>query len=600
MKELKSYYKELSDYIDDSYNKIGKSETIEPVLIPYLSYILASHHNVHERIDQLYASYKIDRDKVRDTVNEVDVEELSDYLSNEAKGRYRKLVEICVCENKQTKKQLIKLLKRACPKACIQNVSRLDIFNTFRIGTFDLDYVSIVFLSVCLQDVFYNREIENECPEDWVDFKSCLICGMPLPKYHIENEIFDSKQKLRFDSVVKMSPNIGDKVYEKHEEEMRMALKANAYYKENLGKKFVAPLDEPEQMLDLEKFADKNYILPKDAIRLSSAALKNPAVEDRIKARKKYRNLEEDSTYVKVSRRTMDFVRQLLCETGIFEELSSETLSKEDLTQMNMASLRLMDMDKVLETYPEPEKIWQELAPCEILAGSTILLLAKRLKKLEKKYEDALGVLDEMKTSENAVADNIPLETDGNKPDYERIISDLRAKNKDLIRQIKAEKEIERSLKDELEKVNEKLEEVEAEAKESFDRFLETNAQDSDGGDALDRTTIEYMKKVIEDAGTIFVSGHPQWQAMMKKEFPTTRFVDPREYTVSASTLNSANFIVYHLQLGNHSMYYKCISCKRADAKLLFINSNNVERSIREVYAYIMANKKESSDADAE
>lgn len=595
MKELKSYYKELSDYIDDSYNLIGKNETIAPVLIPYLSYILSSHHNVHERIDQLYASYRIDRDKVKDKVNEVDVKELSDYLSSEAKDRYHKLVEICVCENKQTKKQLIKLLKRACPKACIQNVSRLDIFNTFRIGTFDLDYVSIVFLSVCLQDVFYNRDIETECT-DWSDFKACLICSMPLPKYHIESEIFDSKQKLSFDSVIKMSPNIGDKVYETHEEEMRMALKANSYYKENLGKKFVAPLDEPEQMLDLEKFADKNYILPKDAIRLSSAALKNPAVEDRIKAREKYRKLEKDSAYVKVSRRTMDFVRQLLCETGLFEELSGETLSKEDMTHMNMASLRLMDMDKVLETYPEPEEIWHELAPCEVLAGSTILLLAKRLKKLEKKYEDASGLLDEMKATENDVVDNIPLEADGDKPDYEGIISALRTKNKDLIRQIKAEKEIERSLKDELEKINEKLEEVEAEAKESFDRFLETNKQDSDGDDALDRTSIEHMKKVIEDAGTIFVSGHPQWQAMMKKEFPTTRFVDPREYTVSASTLNSANFIVYHLQLGNHSMYYKCISCKRADAKLLFINSNNVERSIREVYAYIMANKKESRD----
>lgn len=599
MKELKSYYKELSDYIDDSYNLIGKNETIEPVLIPYLSYILASHHNVHERIDQLYASYKIDKDKVRDKVNEVDVEELSDYLSNESKGRYHKLVEICVCENKQTKKQLIKLLKRACPKACIQNVSRLDIFNTFRIGTFDLDYVSIVFLSVCLYGVFYNRDIETDCA-DWKDFKSCLICGMPLPKYHIENDIFNSKQKLSFDSVIKMSPNIGDKVYEKHEEDMRMILKANSYYKENLGKQFVAPLDSPEHMLDLEKFADENYILPKDAIHLTSSALKAPAVEDRIKAREKYRKLEKDSAYVKVSRRTMDFVRQLLCETGLFEELSSETLSKEDMTQMNMASLRLMDIDKVLETYPEPEEIWQELAPCEVLAGSTILLLAKRLKKLEKKYEDALGSLDEMKTTENAVVDNISLEADGDKPDYEGIISALRTKNKDLIRQIKAEKEIERSLKDELEKINEKLEEVEAEAKESFDRFLETNKQDSDGDDALDRTSIEHMKKVIEDAGTIFVSGHPQWQAMMKKEFPTTRFVDPREYTVSASTLNSANFIVYHLQLGNHSMYYKCISCKRADAKLLFINSNNVERSIREVYAYIMANKKESGDADAE
>lgn len=133
-----------------------------------------------------------------------------------------------------------------------------------------------------------------------------------------------------------------------------------------------------------------------------------------------------------------------------------------------------------------------------------------------------------------------------------------------------------------------------------MEQLLSAQETEEDDTDIADKTgEIEAMKKAIVDAGTIFVCGHPSWRTAMKVEFPQSRFIEPREYSVPQSVFRNANFVVYHLQHANHSMYYKCLDFKNKDAKLLFINQNNVNRCIQQIYEYICQNTKKKEEDKA-
>lgn len=127
MQKLRDYYKKLDALIGDirifheeEEQNLKNREKMHREVIPLLAYILASCPGIHDRIDRIYQSYRVDDEETEKLYQEYGVEELARTLTPQARVRYREIVMICLYENSQTWKQVFKLLKKAQPNACME------------------------------------------------------------------------------------------------------------------------------------------------------------------------------------------------------------------------------------------------------------------------------------------------------------------------------------------------------------------------------------------------------------------------------------------------------------------------------------------------
>ena len=613
--ELRAYYKKLDALIGDirifkeqEKQNLNTMEKMHPEVIPFLAYILASCPGIHERIDRVYQSYHMDDPGVEDRYREFGMEELAKTLTPQARVRYREIVMICLYENNQTWKQVFKLLKKAQPNACMEGDGTMYMAAVLTAGAFDTRHIATAWLSL-----YFNRTtMDFTTPSlDAVvrDFVEHVRRNIPLPYFNEIPEKCKAKTGIRFGDLIGNVAGVTEIFYYRTARATRQILEKEQKQKSAFSKMPKFPLAVQPLPDGPDEFLRPFMQLPNTCTNMMKKALEHPAVAEREDG---FSGTvwDEDPEVKKEAKRTFDkeqhntnadylfFICSMMQNSGLsVEELYNAEVYPEDLTAVNAACAQQED---VQEEDLGPD-MWESLHTWEKIAALLIRILARRAINAENVLEQVLSNIQETGMQSETTQLSVPEIKNGpqKQKDTEEIQM-LRTKNRELVTKIGAEKEKSRKLEKEAENRKSALVAENAQLKEMMEQLLSAQETEEDDTDIADKTgEIEAMKKAIVDAGTIFVCGHPSWRTAMKVEFPQSRFIEPREYSVPQSVFRNANFVVYHLQHANHSMYYKCLDFKNKDAKLLFINQNNVNRCIRQIYEYICQNTKKKEEDKA-
>lgn len=622
MQELHAYYDRLKTFIKDrtlfdtlSENNIKKHLKIDPEIIPFLSYTLASYPDVHTRIDQIYDAYGASGPDLESQYDHTDVAGLAETLSPQTRIRYRKLVMICLNENDQTRRQLLKLLKRICPDSYLEDKGEIQNISNLLAGAFDARHLTITYLSLYLQrtTLFMDADFARMI---WDLLTNSLLLCIPLPGFEkLPKDCVSSDQadiNLILDHVLTEVDLIYNEQYSMIE---NMLHKDNAR-KNKAANLTLAPLNAMQTFSSPGSFLNSMSSLPAPFVDAFKEACKHPAskhrrkimgdkgVRKRIKENEEKQKTEGQRTEEQCKHDFYTLFHQLLHNLDIgYEEICNTTIYPEDLTIINAACDDRADFRNENENdQSSREDNWKRLSIGELLAAFLICALVRRTKNAENALDQLMTALPDQMQEANK-CNEIPVAPDHpQKPEDPDLtpLTDLRQKNKILVSQINTEKEKRKTQEAQWKRENEELKRENEQLKETIQQLLSTQEPTSDAKEEdIRRDEMEQMKKVIVEAGTLFVSGHPSWQTAMKVEFPQSRFVEAREYAIAPSVFRNIHFIVYHLQNGNHSMYNKCLELKNKDTKLFFINQNNTGRCVKQIYDYIMENNRKKANSES-
>lgn len=613
MQKLREYYKKLDALIGDirifheeEEQNLKNREKMHREVIPLLAYILASCPGIHDRIDRIYQSYRVDDEETEKLYQEYGVEELARTLTPQARVRYREIVMICLHEDGQTRKQMFKLLKKAQPNACMEGDGSMYLAAVLTAGAFDTHHIAAAWLSLYLgrATMDFTTPSLNAVLGDFADQ---VRQNLPLPYFQeIPNEC-ELKTGIKFGELLGNIAGYTEMFYYRAAKMTRQVLEKEQKRKKTLSKPPQFPLALQTLPDDPEQFLQPFMQLPKTCMNMMKKALEHPAVADRERG---FAGTvwDQDPQAQKEAKQQFDkeqhnndadhlvFIYNMIAMSGLsIEELYNAEVQPEDLSAVNAACIGREGFDDA-DWNPD---MWRTLCSWEQIAGILVRILARRAMNAENAWEQTLCCMQEAETPTEMGL----LEAKNEHPAMQENeeMQTLRVKNRELVARIGEEKDKRRKMEKDAEAANNALSAENAQLREMMEQLL--SAQEAEAGsdtDTIDEAgEIEAMKKVIVDAGTIFVCGHPSWRTAMKVEFPQSRFIEPREYSVPQSVFRNANFVVYHLQHANHSMYYKCLDFKNKDAKLLFINQNNVNCCIRQIYEYICQNTKKKEEVKA-
>lgn len=613
MQKLREYYKKLDALIGDirifheeEEQNLKNREKMHREVIPLLAYILASCPGIHDRIARIYQSYRVDDEETEKLYQEYGVEELARTLTPQARVRYREIVMICLHEDGQTRKQMFKLLKKAQPNTCMEGDGSMYLAAVLTAGAFDTHHIAAAWLSLYLgrATMDFTTPSLNAVLGDFADQ---VRQNLPLPYFQeIPNEC-EVKTGIKFGELLGNIAGYTEMFYYRAAKMTRQVLEKEQKRKKTLSKPPQFPLALQTLPDDPEQFLQPFMQLPKTCMNMMKKALEHPAVADRERG---FAGTvwDQDPQAQKEAKQQFDkeqhnndadhpvFIYNMIATSGLsIEELYNAEVQPEDLSAVNAAC---MGREGFGDADWNPD-MWRTLCSWEQIAGILVRILARRAMNAENAWEQTLCCMQEAETSTEMGLSEAKNEHPAMQENEE--MQTLRVKNRELVARIGEEKDKRRKMEKDAEAANNALSAENAQLREMMEQLLSAQETEEDGyTDADDETgEIEAMKKAIVDAGTIFVCGHPSWRTAMKVEFPQSRFIEPREYSVPQSVFRNANFVVYHLQHANHSMYYKCLDFKNKDAKLLFINQNNVNRCIRQIYEYICQNTKKKEEGKA-
>lgn len=615
MQKLREYYKKLDTLIEDirifheeEEQNLKKREKMHPEVIPLLAYILASCPGIHDRIDRIYQSYRVDDEETEKLYQEYGVEELARTLTPQARVRYREIVMICLREDGQTWKQMFKLLKKAQPNACMEGDGSMYLAAVLTAGAFDTRHIAAAWLSLYLGRVTMDFTTPS-LNAVLANFADQVRQNLPLPYFQEIPDECEAKTGIRFGELLGKVAGYTEMFYYRAARMTRQVLEKEQKRKKAFSKPPQFPLALQALPDDPEQFLQPFMQLPKACTDMMKKALEHPAVADRERG---FSGTvwDQDPQVQKEAKQQFDkeqhnndadhlvFIYNMIAMSGLsIEELYNAEVLPEDLSAVNAACVGREDFD---DTDWNPD-MWRSLCSWEQIAGILVRILARRAMNAENAWERTLYRMQETEIQTEAEHSEPKSERGQSEQEENEEMQVLRAKNRELVAKIGEEKDKRRKVAKDAEAANNALSAENAQLREMMEQLL--SAQETEEDDNVEATDeseeIAAMKKVIVDAGTIFVCGHPSWRTAMKVEFPQSRFIEPREYSVPQSVFRNANFVVYHLQHANHSMYYKCLDFKNKDAKLLFINQNNVNRCIRQIYEYICQNTKKKEEVKA-
>lgn len=612
--QLREYYDKLNDLITDadiflsgSEKNIEKKEKMDLEIIPLLSYIIASNQNLYERIDNLYQSYDISGENLEELYNEYGMEELAKTLTPQGRVRYREIAMVCFQENTQTRKQLMKLLKRGWPNACIEGDGTEYILIQLLCGAFDVKHIVITWLSMYLEGA--TIQCERKEPLILKSFLNFVSESMPLPYYLKAPVECEAKTGIKFGELLKdnirnaevfyyLSSHMTEKTVEQLKKNRQMACKtpllSSAFHQQN----------------GIDTFLESSTPFSKQGYEICKKTLTHPKVEERNARLEAYCDRKDiEKEYNEINRGKQDdnskefteiekeniksnFLTDLITMSGLsVEEIYNIDVYPEDITAVNALCVNRADF-KDCETTPV---LLDLLSPSEKLVALLIRILARRIHNAENAFENTACILHEIEDE-----DDVPEQKDQNADVInvnKQEIRQLKIKNRELIEKINVEKDEYRALEEASENEKNALTAENIKLKEMLEQLMSVQEQDDEDTDLKDgKEEIEKMKKTIIEAGTIFVCGHQSWRYAMQKEFPELRFIEPKEYSITKAIFRNINFIVYHLKQANHSMYYKCLDLKNEDTKLLFLIQSNTDHCIRLIYDYICKSRNEKEE----
>lgn len=635
--ELQEYYKKLREYLKDIRifsksigNESDKTEKLEPLVIPFLSYILASCPDNHQRIDQIYDAYGTKGERLEERFAETDPIGLSSTMTLPARIRYRKLIMICLSEDGQTRKQLLRMLKRVCPNSYMDHPEYRHVTAALMTGAFDLKHLSVVWLSLYLQRFSMNNIFMDFPSYLWKQFIDSMLKNFPMPGFKKIPEACRTEDEGQFGDIIDAVVDENDRTYSRQLEMTKEFLELSDRNRKRNSR--ILSKELPLGLLkDPGKVLDSMIDLSGDYCEIIKEACRHPEVVARDEWIRKpeamdalheevLNNPEQTANECQLNFTILIYTLMRTAGLG-YEELYHARILPEDLTAINAACIMRTDFEKESngpqntdsekagqeEEIPNPREAWRILSTGERMAAFLICALARRARNAENALEAALNVANSSKIDKDEDTPVQEIENESIK-DVKNLsqeaLLELRTKNKELIAQIREEKEKRRKLIETLEKANADLSFENKQLQDTVNQLLitqeESEKEDKEAKKDINREELERMKKVIVDAGILFVCGHPSWRTAMKTEFPQSKFVEPRDYNITGTIFRNANFIVYHLQHANHSMYYKCLELKNKEARILFIDQNNTARCIKQIYDYIMTHGRKKQEVETE
>ncbi|MBP3198630.1 MAG: hypothetical protein J6N21_16715 [Butyrivibrio sp.] len=81
----------------------------------------------------------------------------------------------------------------------------------------------------------------------------------------------------------------------------------------------------------------------------------------------------------------------------------------------------------------------------------------------------------------------------------------------------------------------------------------------------------------------VVIGGHDNWQSKMKAVFPDWTYLNSENKTFSAAAIKDKDYIICNTEVLSHAAYYKLMSVKEKNQKLLFVRSNNIDLVMEEL-----------------
>lgn len=85
----------------------------------------------------------------------------------------------------------------------------------------------------------------------------------------------------------------------------------------------------------------------------------------------------------------------------------------------------------------------------------------------------------------------------------------------------------------------------------------------------------------------IVIGGHINWQKKMKQYLPGSLFLGPDNMNFDSSVLHHKKYIIFNTDMLKHGLYYKIMSQKKREQKILYVHGNNVNRAMQEITGQI-------------
>ena len=567
MIRLEDYYRTLFAFLKKNTllchmgDETAKLETksLAPALMPLTAFLLASKRCIYDRVDQMYmdalrkpeAFMNIDRE-----YEDISVPELEICLTLPGRVMYQKLLLLLLTWKEVW--PILKLIKMAYPLSYTEEEGE-NLEATLLVGDYDVRNAVITYLVLYLRGVTIPvGKGEDPVRLVYQQFERAYLLNVPLPFWLPQEHAEQKSAEFQLLDLINTGYMSASEPWYVHT--YRSIMKMND----------LSDWDERNRPCSLRASVPSIHEFLKECGNTSavksiiSKKQENPNVENRLKKA----GAEKSGLLL-----------------FLYEILSNAYLSREELLDSSLPEAANDWVDQaVFKAKAAGAEI--PLEECQLLAG-VIYALLNRIRHAE----ELTGML--LAKDSASVAQNPPETDKKGQAEPETFKQELRAvsrKNKELRKSIADLKR--KTNKDlakwscEYESLTHKYENL----KHDFEQLIMTNDEDEDLAPSLDDTSIEEMKTAIRKEKLLFVGGHPNWQNAMKAELPEFRFLDPKEYSAATpAVFTGIDFIIYNVKWNNHGMYYKCLKQKDTLSRFVFIRSNNVTRTILDIYQKIEA-----------
>lgn len=589
MMELSEYYNKLKQALNEApltfapgepqYAK--PSEALVETLSPAVSYLLASKKSVHHRIGTMYngiiqqAASSIPKEKLA----EYDIPELEATLTLAGRLRYKQVLVCCLADLKTAADRLLQLMVKAYPENQIKESDAFGIWIAMACGAYAIEHISATFLMLILE----GKRILSFCNHDtdgFIAFKYEAIRNMPLPYWA---EIPD----LQIRDTISLGHTLAASCALPYEERSLEAvdfftreLKRNDDKRKQIVRDIKAAPFATRPALPDEVLPEFG-LLPKQALRAAQQILKNKNITER-------KHAVEDREEKKADGSMTAFLLACIKREALsIEELLDFDITPDVSARIAGAALDALDRPITMDCY---------------VAGALVSALANRAvneANTASRLLDAAVDDDVMGINKTADTSLQPTASAVEQPETNAADEELNALQEEIAAlkgKLAAQKNKNQSLSETINRIkkenegvirrmeadNKSLKETCERKQQEIDDLMLLTADDGQDDYGM---SVEEMKTAVAGKRLLFVSGHDTWQATMRQEFPRAKFVKAGAFnTIEKSLLADVECVIYNVKMGAHSLFNKCRSVMRDDTRLVILNTNNTEATIRRIY----------------
>lgn len=81
----------------------------------------------------------------------------------------------------------------------------------------------------------------------------------------------------------------------------------------------------------------------------------------------------------------------------------------------------------------------------------------------------------------------------------------------------------------------------------------------------------------------LVIGGHPSWQNKLRAIFPKWQFLATEQINQLQKAMKEKEYIICNVNRLSHACYYKLLSCKEAEQKILYVRHTNIEQGLLEL-----------------